>query len=276
MTETHEGSDMDREAAERMMGKSIDLTDTEAYARAYEAEHELAERLRTIDELKNAFLSALSHELRTPVTAILGLARTIERDYERMNTDEVREFMRRISGKAAKLDRLLNDLLDLDRLRLGMTEPHRRMGNIADLVRVVIEELDVSDRARVELDLEDVMVSVDQPQAERIVENLVVNALRHTPPGSPVWVRTSHQDDGVLLVVDDAGPGIPPHLREAIFQPFRQMDVTTHSPGVGVGLSLVARFAEIHGGRAWVEERNGGGASFRVFLPDGPARDNGA
>ncbi|MGZ4128296.1 MAG: sensor histidine kinase [Actinomycetota bacterium] len=266
---------MDRDAAGRTSGKSIELTDSEGYARAYEAEHEVVEQLRALDDLKNEFLSALSHELRTPVTAILGLARTIEREHERLRPEEVREFIRRISSKAAKLDRLLTDLLDLDRLRLGMVEPHRRLGNIADLVRHVTEELDSTDGARVHLDLEDVMVSVDQPQAERIVENLIVNALRHTPADSPVWVRTTSEENGVLLVVDDAGPGVPNNLREAIFEPFRQMDVTTHSPGVGVGLSLVARFAEIHGGRAWVEDRPGGGASFRVFLPNGPARAEG-
>jgi signal transduction histidine kinase len=240
--------------------------------RAYEQEHETVERLQAIDEMKNAFLSALSHELRTPVTAILGLARTIEKDYERLSGDEVREFTRRIASKASKLDRLLNDLLDLDRLRHGMLAPSRRRGNMGDLVRHVTQELDTKDRARITLEVEDVMVSVDHPQAERIVENLVMNALTHTPPGSPVWVRLCAEDDGALLVVEDAGPGVPSDLRELIFQPFRQAGVTPHAPGVGIGLSLVARFAGLHGGRAWVEERPGGGASFRVFLPGDAAQ----
>lgn len=239
--------------------------------RAYEEEHEAVERLKALDEMKNDFLSALSHELRTPVTAILGLARTIELDYARLNQDELQEFTRRIAGKAAKLDRLLNDLLDLDRLRHGMLEPVRRRGNIADLVRHVTEELDTPDRARIVLDIEDVMVAVDHPQAERIVENLVVNALTHTPPGSPVWVRVCAEGSGVLLTVEDEGPGVPEELREKIFEPFRQAGVSRHAPGVGIGLSLVSRFADIHGGRAWVEDRPEGGASFRVFLPNDAA-----
>ena len=78
-------------------------------------------------------------------------------------------------------------------------------------------------------------------------------------------------DGGVLLTVDDAGPGVPEHLRTEIFEPFQQAEVSEHAPGVGIGLSLVARFADIHGGRAWVENRPEGGASFRVFLPSGPA-----
>ena len=74
--------------------------------------------------------------------------------------------------------------------------------------------------------------------------------------------------EGVLIVVEDAGVGVPPHLQDAIFEPFRQgPQAKSHSPGVGVGLSLVLKFAELHGGRAWVEDREGGGASFRVWLP---------
>jgi signal transduction histidine kinase len=78
------------------------------------------------------------------------------------------------------------------------------------------------------------------------------------------------EGDGILIAVEDDGPGVPEELREAIFEPFRQGPTTSpHSPGTGIGLSLVGRFAALHGGRAWVEEREGGGASFRVFLPAG-------
>jgi signal transduction histidine kinase len=77
--------------------------------------------------------------------------------------------------------------------------------------------------------------------------------------------------DGVLLAVEDAGAGVPAELRDSVFEPFRQGPGTpTHAPGVGIGLTLVARFAELHGGRAWVEERPGGGSSFRVLIPDAP------
>ena len=113
-----------------------------------------------------------------------------------------------------------------------------------------------------------VVAEVDGAQLERIIENLVTNAVRYTPAGTAIWVSVNVDSDGVLLTVEDAGPGIPPELRESVFEPFRQgSEVVSHSPGVGIGLSLVARFAELHDGRAWVEERPGGGASFRVYLP---------
>jgi signal transduction histidine kinase len=109
---------------------------------------------------------------------------------------------------------------------------------------------------------------VDAAKVERIVENLLANAARHAPDATGIWVSATASDGGVLITVEDNGPGVPPELRAAVFEPFRQgPDRSQHSPGVGIGLSLVARFAEIHGGRAWVEDRAGGGASFRVFLP---------
>src|SRR6185369_12868329 len=108
---------------------------------------------------------------------------------------------------------------------------------------------------------EPVVISVDPAKVERIVENLLMNAARHTKPDRTIWLRVQPAGDGVLIVVEDDGLGVPEELREAIFEPFRQGpgSSSSHSPGTGIGLSLVGRFAELHGGRAW----------FRVFLPDG-------
>jgi hypothetical protein len=120
----------------------------------------------------------------------------------------------------------------------------------------------------IEVVADPILAEVDPAMVERIVENLLINAVRHTARGIAIWVRVRAVEDGVLLNVEDAGTGVPEELRAGVFEPFRQgPGRDEHSPGVGIGLSLVARFAELHGGRAWIEDRPGGGASFKVSLP---------
>jgi signal transduction histidine kinase len=114
-----------------------------------------------------------------------------------------------------------------------------------------------------------VVAEVDRAKLERIVENLVVNAHKHTPAAGPVEVRLAAHGRDLLLVVEDQGPGIPDEFKEVVFETFnRGPNILATTPGAGIGLSLVARFAAVHGGRCWVEDRPGGGASFRVLLPD--------
>jgi signal transduction histidine kinase len=239
------------------------------YSEAFRREREATERLRALDDMKNTFLEAVSHDLRTPLTSILGSALTLEQAQVDIPSEDALDLIRRIASNARKLERLLSDLLDVDRLQRGIVAPQRRSTDVGALVRQAVAESDLLADRPVDVDVEPVVANVDASKVERIVENLLANAARHTPAGSHLWVSAKAHDTGVLIAVDDEGPGVPPDMREAIFEPFRQAPGNdNHSPGVGVGLSLVARFAELHGGSAWVEERPGGGSSFRVYLPD--------
>jgi PAS domain S-box-containing protein len=258
-------------------GVLVDVTQqkrTEQLEQDLAVERETAQRLRDLDELKNTFLQAVSHDLRTPLAAILGLAVTLGRDDLDMNAAETQDMARRIAVNARKLDRLVNDLLDLDRLSRGIVEPSLRSTDLGALIRNLVGESDLIAERRVNLEAQPVTIPVDAAKVERIVENLLANSARHTPVEAQLWVRVEPMGSGALIVVEDDGPGVPEDERERIFEPFLQgPSPVQHSPGVGIGLTLVARFAELHGGRAWVQERPGGGASFRVYLSGTPANE---
>ncbi|MGZ4121020.1 MAG: sensor histidine kinase [Actinomycetota bacterium] len=233
---------------------------------AYEREKANAERLRSLDDTKNMILTSVSHELRTPLTSIVGFAATLQRRGQQMDVATQGEVARRIVQQSQKLQRLLGDLLDVDRLGRGVVEPRREPIDVALLIRRVVEEIDLADHA-VRVHADPITANVDPSKLERIVENLLMNAARHTPPGSSVDVRATTTEDGLHIIVDDNGPGVPPEDREAIFHPFVQgAHRIAHSPGTGVGLALVSGFAALHGGRAWVEQSARGGAAFHVTL----------
>jgi PAS domain S-box-containing protein len=249
-------------------GVMIDITETK---RALEQERELAQRLLALDRMKNTFLDAVSHELRTPLAAIVGIGLTLEHKADNLAEADRADLYIRLVANARKLDRLLNDLLDLDRLTHGIVAPKRRPTDVAALAARIANDWGLLNDRRPKVVAQPVSISLDPGKVERIIENLLANAARHTPPDTPVWVRVARQDQGALIAVEDAGAGIPAELRDSVFEPFRQGPETpAHAPGVGIGLTLVARFAELHGGRAWVEDRPGGGSSFRVLIPDAP------
>ena len=253
-------------------GFLLDVTERkEAQAhleRALAVERDATQRLRSLDEMKNTFLQAVSHDLRTPLAAILGLAITLERGDVKLDETDSRDLAHRIAGNARRLDRLVTNLLDMDRLARGIVTPKLDETDVGALVGRIAEESELVPRERLVTELPSVVQRVDIAKVERIVENLLANAVRHAPGSSTIWVRVLPDHSGVVIAVEDDGGGVPDELREVVFEPFRQgPDAPQHSPGVGVGLTLVRRFAELQGGRAWVQEREGGGASFRVFLP---------
>lgn len=240
----------------------------EQLAHALDIERDATQQLRALDEMKNTFLQAVSHDLRTPLAAILGLAITLERGDVQLSEDDAKDMARRIADNSRRLDRLVTNLLDLDRLARGIVAPKLHNADVGALVRRLLAESELIAGSRLQTDIQPVVIPIDSAKVERIVENLLANTVRHTPSNATIWVSVAPVDGGALLKIEDNGPGVAPDMREVVFEPFQQgPDAPQHSPGVGVGLTLVRRFAELHDGRAWVEERDGGGASFRVFLP---------
>jgi PAS domain S-box-containing protein len=222
---------------------------------------------RQADRLREDILSAVSHELRTPLTTILGFAVTLEQRRDKLTQPELDRIVAELSRAARRLERLLVDLLDVERVRRGALTLTREPTDVLQLVERAISACDLNGR-RVDISGGPVEAEVDGPKVERIVENLILNAVKHTPGESSIHVRLDEDGDAVLLAVEDEGPGIEDQHKAAVFETFnRGPKALSAVPGAGIGLSLVARFAEAHGGRAWVEDRPGGGASVRVVLP---------
>jgi PAS domain S-box-containing protein len=236
---------------------------------------EVLEKLRAMDRLKNTLLHTLSHDLQNPLTAIHGAASTLERLDPQLSTDERRSLLKSLTDRTQHLRTLLTDLLDLERLDRGIVEPRRSLVDLPAMIRRLVASSEALTGRLVEIDTEPVTIAVDQAKVERMVENLLANVARHTVDAR-VWIRVAAQDGGALISVDDEGTGVPDDLKQRIFVPFSRGPEAADLPGSGIGLSLVAGFAELHGGRAWVEDRPGRGASFRVFLPGAPESDDGA
>jgi PAS domain S-box-containing protein len=252
-------------------GVLVDVTEerrTRELERDLERERLEAERLRIEDELKTTFLQAVSHDLRTPLAAILGLAVTMERDDVEITDAEHRDMASRIASNARKLDGIVTDFLDLERLNRGLADVHLEPLDLGALIREIVANSDMVAERRLAIDVAPITVRADAAMVERIVENLLGNTVKHAPGDSRIWVRLERTDEGTMLIVEDDGPGVAPEDRERIFEPFRQG--AGAGSGSGVGLALVAKFAELHDGRAWVQERVGGGASFRVTLASDP------
>lgn len=256
-------------AGEVILWVGFDITERREGERRREAalarERSAAEELRRLDRMRTAFLSAVSHELRTPLTAVLGGLETLRRF--QLSAEQSAELLERVELNAGRLDQLLRDLLDLNRFAQGFAAVRREQCRLDDLVRRALEAVELPGTGPV-LELEPLEAAVGPVEVERIVVNLLRNAAVHGGTGSPTHVRLSGTEGGALLVVVDQGPGIPAGERRAVFEPFWQGGTApAHRPGMGIGLSLVAAFVELHGGRVWVEEAPGGGAAFHVWLP---------
>ena len=252
----------------RLVGTVQDVTETvkaqKEMSEAFLRERDTADRLRELDNIKNTFMSAVSHDLRSPLTTITALSDVIVKRVGELPKEELTDALSRISGSAARANRVLTNILDVDRLSRGGIEAARGEIDLADLCARVAYGME-ADGHQIALPDESVRAWVDEGLVERIIENLLYNAVRHSGSRKTVEVRFEEGPDGVMLIVEDTGKGVPDELKKVIFEAFHRGNAT--ASGTGVGLFLVAQFAELHGGRAWVEDRPGGGASFRVFFP---------
>jgi two-component system sensor histidine kinase KdpD len=227
-----------------------------------------AEALRRSDAMKTAVLRAVSHDLRSPLMAILTSAGALAHDELALAQEDRRELVETILGEAERLDRVVSNLLDLSRLQAGAAAPEPGDWPVDDLVLQALDGIEAGSRVEVVLPEDDLpQVHADIHQAERVVANLVENALRYSPADEPVRVQVRQTGSEVLVRVVDHGPGIPSGEADRIFEPFQRGSLRTSTRGAGLGLAIARGFAEANGGRVWVESHQGQGATFVLALP---------
>jgi len=233
-----------------------------------------AEALRRSDTMKTAIIQAVSHDLRTPLATIEQALDGLQSDVLVLSDDDRAELMDTIRLEHSRLKRLVENLLDLSRLQAGATGASPELWTADELLSHALAEVGSPDRVIVSEPAEVPPVHVDAVQVERILVNLLENALRVSPPGEPVHVRVSSTASELLIRVTDHGPGVPEPERERIFEPFHRIDRGSPERGAGLGLAIARGFAEANGGRLWLESRAGQGASFVLAFPTAelPAR----
>lgn len=229
------------------------------------AEAERAEALRQTDELKDALLASVSHDLRTPLTTIKALAEEIRRDGD--------DRAAIIEEEADRLNRFVADLLDLSRLAGGALRVTADVNAAEDLIGTALQRVAGAARGRdivVRMDPADPLLlgRFDFVHALRVLVNLLENALKYSPAGAPVEVGAERVGEALEIRVADRGPGVAPEDRERIFEPFyRPAGTAPDVGGTGLGLSIARRLAAAQGGRVDYEARDGGGSVFVLRLP---------
>ena len=242
------------------------LTTVEAFGRQRQA----VEQLERLNRAKSEFVSIVSHEFRTPLTGIQGFSEMM-RD-EPLTLEEMREYAGDINKDAQRLNRMINEMLDLDRMESGRMTLHAER---IDLNAVVD---DVADRVRpnapnhtLTLDLQKDMpqLSADRDRMTQVVSNLLNNAVKYSPTGGRITITTRADGDRVRFDVRDEGLGIPPDALETIFERFSRVDsqATRDIQGTGLGLPIVRQIVQLHGGKVWAESELGRGSVFHVVLP---------
>jgi two-component system sensor histidine kinase KdpD len=220
--------------------------------------------LKEVDRLRRALLSAVSHDLRTPLAAVKAAVSSLRATDVEFSVEDTAELLATIEESTDQLTGLVGNLLDSSRLAAGVIQPSRSIVYVEDAVDAALVGTHTG-RELVVVDVDDVAVSADAGLLERVLANLIDNALRHAP-GSPVRVGAAYIGDRAVITVADSGPGIAPGSEEAVFESFQRSGDRDNTTGVGLGLSVVRGFVEAMGGSVTVSDTAGGGVTMTVEL----------
>ncbi|MBA3347030.1 MAG: GAF domain-containing protein [Actinobacteria bacterium] len=238
--------------------------------RTYDTERATVDELRRLSSLRADFVSLVSHELRSPMAAVIGSARTLQARWRELRPDQREAFLAVIGDETARLAALIGDVLDTSRVDAGTFGYTFTEVDLAGVVRDAVSAAALGqDEVRLTTDLPPALPPVrgDEARLRQIVDNLVSNALKYSATGAEVHVLARARNGSVQVRVSDAGPGIPLGQQGLIFEKFGRASGQGAKPGTGLGLFLSRSFAEAHGGSLEVDSRPGEGATFTLTLP---------
>ncbi|HLI71721.1 MAG TPA: ATP-binding protein [Ktedonobacteraceae bacterium] len=229
------------------------------------------EVLQRTDALRAALISSVSHDLRTPLTSIKAAASSLLQNDIQWSEEERHSFSLAIEHEADRLNRLVENLLDISRIEGGALKPEKEWYPIDEILHDVLGRMKpLLQRREVKIDLPADLppVELDYLMIDQVLTNLLENALRYTPAGSPIEIAVMTNTTELTVSVADHGPGIPAGDLERIFDKFYRVTGPAHKMGgTGIGLAVCRGLIEAHGGRIWAENRRGGGAVFSFTLP---------
>ncbi|MEE1787174.1 sensor histidine kinase KdpD [Streptomyces sp. SP17BM10] len=235
------------------------------------------EPIKAADRMRTALLAAVSHDLRTPLAAALASVGSLRSPDVEFSPEDQAELLATADESLVKLTRLVDNLLDMSRLQAGALTLHLAETHLDEILPRALDSLPDPYAPVQPLDLDTAPpVLADPPLLERVLANVITNALRHNAPGAPVLVTASHHADQVEIRVIDRGPGIAPEDRDRVFLPFQRLGDTDNTTGVGLGLALSRGLAEAMGGSLEVEDTPGGGTTMLLTLPAAATREEPA
>src|SRR3954452_23572402 len=239
--------------------------------RAYEAERNTADELRRLSALRADFVSLVSHELRSPMAAVIGAARTLQGRWRELTPDQRQSFLSLIGDETARLATLIDDVLDTSRIEAGTFSFSFSDVDLAELLRDVVAAVELAqDEVEVVTDVGALPpVRGDRERLRQVIQNLIDNAVKYSSAGGRVRVSAMADDGHVLVDVEDQGPGIVPEDKELIFEKFGRSSGGAAKPGTGLGLFIARSISEAHGGSLDVESIPERGSVFRLELPAG-------
>ncbi len=243
------------------------------HAHAYEKLKKHNDDLQRATEHKSQFLARMSHEIRTPLGVLLGFLDILHSGTLGTINEEQKTAVDKMQIQSRRLQKMINDVLNLSRIEEGTipleisTFPTEK---IIESLRTLADELQRKSELKVRWDIDPNLPSLttDAPKLEEILQNLIVNAFKYTPGGEiQVRIKNHPKSKSVEFVVEDTGLGISPQNIPKIFEGFHQIDTTTSSQGVGLGLTIVRKYLELMNGAIQVESKPGKGSRFRITLP---------